>query len=683
MSVFRTAMVWLGLVDDDEYDARRRSVLPRRGVRRAEAPAARAGRPPRAGSPTPRRVPARPRRARSRCSGAVTARGSRSAGRCGPATDARCKAIPMPTTRVHVMDPQGLQRRAGGRRPLEERSARDPQPAGRRPRPPTATHRLLERTRLRAQRHDVEGRRPGVPADTFQRRGLRRGEGAFAGTGAVPRVAPVSATNVPCAFITVYHRHLVPARCFSWFPPPNGGSATLYRILMDLTEPVLAPMRRVIPAGRHVRPVVHRVVRGVVHPPQRRVWLIDRESPTDRHAPGGGRSKATIPANCGSTVTRMEITPRELRDVEIRESFRGYSRDEVNELLERAAATLDAANERMQQMSERLTTAQSETGHTRETEDILHRTLLLAQRAADEAVGEATAKARQMLDDAEIQSRRLDRRRRSRRPSPGRDRAPPPRGGDPRPRRSSRRVARRRRSAHPFRGRLPRPHGARARGRPHRVAQPSAGVARRASRTERRRVPVLSEGFARRDFADKAPAPAAIRRRARHRLPLAAAPAHSRRARAASDPPPRPPRRRHRSRRRPSPRRHVASRAAARRRRRVRRRVHRRHRHRRLLLAAAPAADAARELTERGYGSDASTQAVDVQSLFDRAGVTGVPVGRWRSRARPRRRPRRRRSPSRPIRSATGRDRSRSARRRCVLRDVARGGARRHPARAP
>ena len=103
----------------------------------------------------------------------------------------------------------------------------------------------------------------------------------------------------------------------------------------------------------------------------------------------------------------MEITPRELRDVEIREAFRGYSRDEVNELLERAAASLDVANERVQQMSERLNTAQSETGHTRETEDILHRTLLLAQRAADEAVNEAAAKARQMVDDAEIQSRRL------------------------------------------------------------------------------------------------------------------------------------------------------------------------------------------------------------------------------------------------------------------------------------
>jgi DivIVA domain-containing protein len=103
----------------------------------------------------------------------------------------------------------------------------------------------------------------------------------------------------------------------------------------------------------------------------------------------------------------MEITPRELRDVEIKEGLRGYHRDEVNDLLERAAQTIDAANARIQQLTDRLSSAQSEAGRTRETEDVLHRTLLLAQRAADEAVAEATAKARQMLDDADIQSRRL------------------------------------------------------------------------------------------------------------------------------------------------------------------------------------------------------------------------------------------------------------------------------------
>jgi DivIVA domain-containing protein len=103
----------------------------------------------------------------------------------------------------------------------------------------------------------------------------------------------------------------------------------------------------------------------------------------------------------------MEITPQELRDVEIRDAMRGYNRDEVNDLLERAAATIEAVNMRADQMTERLSNAQAEAGRTRETEDVLHRTLLLAQRAADEAVAEATGKARQMLDDADIQARRL------------------------------------------------------------------------------------------------------------------------------------------------------------------------------------------------------------------------------------------------------------------------------------
>ena len=103
----------------------------------------------------------------------------------------------------------------------------------------------------------------------------------------------------------------------------------------------------------------------------------------------------------------MEITPRELRDVEIAEAFRGYHRDVVNDLLERAAATIEAANERVRELSDRLNSAQVEAGRSRETEDILHRTLLLAQRAADEAVAEAQGKARQMMEDAELQSHKL------------------------------------------------------------------------------------------------------------------------------------------------------------------------------------------------------------------------------------------------------------------------------------
>ncbi len=101
----------------------------------------------------------------------------------------------------------------------------------------------------------------------------------------------------------------------------------------------------------------------------------------------------------------MDVTPRELRDIDIREGFRGYNRDDVDELLERAAATIESLNERMRRLSEQVSSVEGQQGSSRETEDMLHRTLLLAQRAADEAVAEAQFKARQILDDAETKAR--------------------------------------------------------------------------------------------------------------------------------------------------------------------------------------------------------------------------------------------------------------------------------------
>jgi DivIVA domain-containing protein len=101
----------------------------------------------------------------------------------------------------------------------------------------------------------------------------------------------------------------------------------------------------------------------------------------------------------------MDVTPRELRDIDIREGFRGYNRDDVDELLERAAATIEGLNERVRKLTEQVSSVEGQQGQSRETEDMLHRTLLLAQRAADEAVAEAQFKARQILDDAEAKSR--------------------------------------------------------------------------------------------------------------------------------------------------------------------------------------------------------------------------------------------------------------------------------------
>ena len=101
MSVFRTAMVWLGLVDDDEYDGHDDQYYLDEEY--DEVPAA-------APAPTPARVaPARSAHPESPVT-VFRGRNSREEEEA-PAPAARSsavKAIPMPTTRVHVMDPRGF-----------------------------------------------------------------------------------------------------------------------------------------------------------------------------------------------------------------------------------------------------------------------------------------------------------------------------------------------------------------------------------------------------------------------------------------------------------------------------------------------------------------------------------------------------------------------------------------------
>ena len=103
----------------------------------------------------------------------------------------------------------------------------------------------------------------------------------------------------------------------------------------------------------------------------------------------------------------MDVTPRELRDIDIRERFGGYHKDDVDDLLERAAARIEALEGQLRVVQSQAEAGAADAGKTRETEDMLHRTLLLAQRAADEAVAEAQSKARQILDDAETKSRSM------------------------------------------------------------------------------------------------------------------------------------------------------------------------------------------------------------------------------------------------------------------------------------
>jgi DivIVA domain-containing protein len=101
-----------------------------------------------------------------------------------------------------------------------------------------------------------------------------------------------------------------------------------------------------------------------------------------------------------------EVTPQELRGSEVREAFRGYHRDEVDALLERAAATIEDLTEQVQNGSTRPRALPASLVHRNDAETI-QRTLILAQRAADNAMAEAQERARQIVDDSESQAQSL------------------------------------------------------------------------------------------------------------------------------------------------------------------------------------------------------------------------------------------------------------------------------------
>jgi DivIVA domain-containing protein len=124
-------------------------------------------------------------------------------------------------------------------------------------------------------------------------------------------------------------------------------------------------------------------------------------------------------------MASMDVTPQELRDVEIREAWRGYHRDDVDELLERAAATIEHLEEEVHSAQTRAAQAPSpppartpapvaptpapapERRPSGIDTDVIQRTLVLAQKAADEAVHEARTKAQQMLVESEAKAQSL------------------------------------------------------------------------------------------------------------------------------------------------------------------------------------------------------------------------------------------------------------------------------------
>lgn len=114
----------------------------------------------------------------------------------------------------------------------------------------------------------------------------------------------------------------------------------------------------------------------------------------------------------------MEVSPKTFREVEFREKLRGYHPEDVDQFLEQMAAGVEVLHDKLRQALERAQRAEAQVADSGGSDETLRRTLVLAQRTADQAVqeardqasrivGAAEQKAQAMLAEAEERARRL------------------------------------------------------------------------------------------------------------------------------------------------------------------------------------------------------------------------------------------------------------------------------------
>ena len=109
----------------------------------------------------------------------------------------------------------------------------------------------------------------------------------------------------------------------------------------------------------------------------------------------------------------MPLTPEDIRTKEFRNSIRGYNEHEVDAFLDEVEGELTRLLRENSELRERVTAASQLAQATPapapmgETEEMLRRTLLLAQRTADETVAQAKSDADRIVADAQAHTQQL------------------------------------------------------------------------------------------------------------------------------------------------------------------------------------------------------------------------------------------------------------------------------------
>ncbi|MER2076977.1 DivIVA domain-containing protein [Psychrobacillus psychrotolerans] len=103
----------------------------------------------------------------------------------------------------------------------------------------------------------------------------------------------------------------------------------------------------------------------------------------------------------------MPLTPLDIHNKEFSKGFRGYNEDEVNEFLDQIMKDLEILTKAKKELETKLKTSSEQVGHFTSIEETLHKSIVVAQEAAEEVRRNSQKEAKLIVKEAEKNADRI------------------------------------------------------------------------------------------------------------------------------------------------------------------------------------------------------------------------------------------------------------------------------------
>ncbi len=103
----------------------------------------------------------------------------------------------------------------------------------------------------------------------------------------------------------------------------------------------------------------------------------------------------------------MPLTPVDIHNKEFSRGFRGYDEDEVNEFLDQVIKDLELIIREKKELEDKVSSMTERLGHFDNIEQTLHKSIVVAQEAAEEVRGNAQKEAKLIIREAEKNADRI------------------------------------------------------------------------------------------------------------------------------------------------------------------------------------------------------------------------------------------------------------------------------------